>query len=74
MICMNRVSEILVLCLPIQGVQGSGPGGRIVSRDVLGMQSQPVAVIAPAMENGYTDIELSSMRKVRIPLIACDSW
>ena len=53
------------LCVVHQGVQGSGPGGRIVSRDLAGVQAQPT-VTAPTTEGDYTDIELSNMRKVSI--------
>ena len=48
----------------MQGVQGSGPGGRIVSKDLLGVQTQPMAA-APSPDGGYTDFELSNMRKVK---------
>lgn len=42
-------------------VQGSGPGGRIVMRDLEGAVSEPAPV--PLAAGGYEDIELSQMRK-----------
>jgi pyruvate dehydrogenase E2 component (dihydrolipoamide acetyltransferase) len=50
--------------LDLGTVQGSGPGGRIVKRDVEGAAtSTPPAVAAPLPAGGYEDIELSQMRK-----------
>ena len=46
------------LCI-VQSIQGSGPSGRIVSKDVLAAAAQPSVGAA-----AYTDIELSNMRKV----------
>lgn len=45
--------------LDIGRVQGSGPGGRIVARD---LQEAP-AVATPLPVGGYEDVELSQMRK-----------
>jgi pyruvate dehydrogenase E2 component (dihydrolipoamide acetyltransferase) len=42
-------------------VQGSGPGGRIVVRDLEGAVPEPAPV--PLAAGGYEDIELSQMRK-----------
>ncbi len=42
-------------------VQGSGPGGRIVMRDLEGAVPEPAPV--PLAAGGYEDIELSQMRK-----------
>ncbi|HEX5521222.1 MAG TPA: pyruvate dehydrogenase complex dihydrolipoamide acetyltransferase [Longimicrobiaceae bacterium] len=62
--------------LEIGGVQGSGPGGRIVKRDIeAALQAAPAAVAAapqaaapaapvPAPAAGYTEVPLSPMRKV----------
>lgn len=64
--------KVLSLCSvpssPPQRVQGTGADGRIVSRDVLST-GQPSMVPAPVMSQpmpgaSFTDIELSSMRKV----------
>jgi pyruvate dehydrogenase E2 component (dihydrolipoamide acetyltransferase) len=50
--------------LDLGAVQGSGPGGRIVRRDVEGAAaSASPAVAAPLPAEGYEDIELSQMRK-----------
>ena len=49
-----------MLNFPIQGVTGTGAGGRIVSRDVAAVQA-----VSPATAAGpYEHIELSNMRKV----------
>jgi pyruvate dehydrogenase E2 component (dihydrolipoamide acetyltransferase) len=48
--------------LDLSGVSGSGPGGRIVKRDVERAASQPVPVAAVA-SSGYEDVELSQIRK-----------
>ena len=42
-------------------VQGSGPGGRIVMRDLEGAVPEPAPV--PLAAGGYEDVELSQMRK-----------
>ncbi|XP_064383263.1 dihydrolipoyllysine-residue acetyltransferase component of pyruvate dehydrogenase complex, mitochondrial-like [Halichondria panicea] len=48
----------------LQSVQGSGPGGRIVSKDLLSIATQPLAAAVASPDGGdYTDIELSNMRK-----------
>lgn len=47
----------------LQGVQGTGQGGRVVSRDVLSRQPAVTPHVVPGAS--YTDMELSSMRKVR---------
>jgi pyruvate dehydrogenase E2 component (dihydrolipoamide acetyltransferase) len=46
--------------LELSGVSGSGPGGRIVKRDVERAATQPVAAVAAS---GYEDVELSQIRK-----------
>jgi pyruvate dehydrogenase E2 component (dihydrolipoamide acetyltransferase) len=46
--------------LELSGVSGSGPGGRIVKRDVECAATQPVAAVAAS---GYEDVELSQIRK-----------
>ena len=54
----------------VQGIQGTGMDGRIVSRDVLG--ATPTATpttIAPGAE--FTDIDLTSMRKARTIQYIC---
>jgi len=48
--------------LDLSGVSGSGPGGRIIKRDVESAEvTAPVA--APAPEGGYEDVELTQIRK-----------
>src|SRR5690606_20489792 len=58
--------------LELNGVRGSGPGGRIVKRDIEAALEegaapaaapQPIAAPAPAAEGDYQDIPLSQMRK-----------
>jgi pyruvate dehydrogenase E2 component (dihydrolipoamide acetyltransferase) len=50
--------------LDLGGVQGSGPGGRIVKRDVEGAAATaPAPIGAPLPAGGYEDVELSQMRK-----------
>ena len=56
----------------MQGVRGTGAGGRIVSRDIAGAQAAapPTAAAGP-----YEHIELSSMRKVGSPsLNQCEAF
>ena len=48
--------------LELSGVSGSGPGGRIVKRDVERAAIQPVPV-ATVASSGYEDVELSQIRK-----------
>jgi len=57
-LCANR--------LLLQGVQGSGPNGRIIASDLsdLATTSAPAAVPAAVPGSEYTDVELSNMRKV----------
>ena len=47
----------------LQGIQGTGAGGRIVSRDVAAAQATAPAG-APSTAGPYQTIELSNMRKV----------
>ena len=47
----------------LDGVQGSGPGGRIVKRDVEAAASAPRAAARAAPEGDYEDIPLTQMRK-----------
>lgn len=47
----------------LQGIQGTGAGGRIVSRDVAAAQVAVPAMAAPSA-GPYQHIELSNMRKV----------
>lgn len=50
--------------LDLGGIRGSGPGGRIVKRDVAGAPAAaPPALGAPLPAGGYEDVELSQMRK-----------
>jgi pyruvate dehydrogenase E2 component (dihydrolipoamide acetyltransferase) len=50
--------------LDLSGVQGSGPGGRIVKRDVEGAPAAaPAPIGVPLPAGGYEDVELSQMRK-----------
>ncbi len=50
-------------------MQGSGPGGRIVSKDLLSIATQPLAAAVASPDGGdYTDIELSNMRKVSVSI------
>jgi pyruvate dehydrogenase E2 component (dihydrolipoamide acetyltransferase) len=57
--------------LDLQGVRGTGPGGRIIKRDIeaaiaSGSGAQPAAgapAPAPAREGDFTDIALTQMRK-----------
>ncbi len=44
-------------------LEGSGPGGRIVKRDVEAAQPVRPAAVAPAHLSGYEDVELSQVRK-----------
>ena len=49
----------------MQGIRGTGAGGRIVSRDIAGAQAvAPTAAAAPGTAGPYEHIELSNMRKV----------
>jgi len=48
--------------LDLSRVTGSGPGGRIVKRDVEGAEAA-VPAAAPAAEGGWEDVELSQVRK-----------
>jgi pyruvate dehydrogenase E2 component (dihydrolipoamide acetyltransferase) len=45
------------------GLQGSGPGGRIVKRDIEQAPASPAAAPRPARVGDYQDIPLSLMRK-----------
>ena len=56
--CMWFACVLPCVCT-LQGVQGTGAGGRIVSRDVAAAQ-----VTAPSTAGPYQTIELSNMRKV----------
>jgi len=47
----------------LDGVQGSGPGGRIVKRDVEAAAGAPRAAARAAPEGDYQDIPLTQMRK-----------
>ncbi|HEX6251673.1 MAG TPA: 2-oxo acid dehydrogenase subunit E2, partial [Gemmatimonadaceae bacterium] len=47
----------------LDGVQGSGPGGRIVKRDVEAAAEAPRAATRAAPEGDYEDIPLTQMRK-----------
>jgi pyruvate dehydrogenase E2 component (dihydrolipoamide acetyltransferase) len=47
----------------LDGVQGSGPGGRIVKRDVEAAAEAPRAAGRAAPEGDYEDIPLTQMRK-----------
>jgi pyruvate dehydrogenase E2 component (dihydrolipoamide acetyltransferase) len=50
--------------LDLGAVQGSGPGGRIVKRDVEGAPTAgPTPLAVPLPAGGYEDVELSQMRK-----------
>ncbi len=50
--------------LDLRRLQGSGPGGRIVKRDVEGAPAAAPATIGmPLPAGGYEDVELSQMRK-----------
>ncbi len=55
--------------LDLSTIQGSGPGGRIIRRDVETAESAPArpaaaaAAPAPAREGDYTDVPLTQMRK-----------
>ncbi len=50
--------------MPPQSVAGSGPDGRIVSRDLPSVAPPSPLPVAVAPGAAYTDIELSNMRKV----------
>ncbi len=45
------------------GIPGSGPGGRIIKRDVEGTPARGAAAAAPLPAGGYEDVELGQMRK-----------
>ncbi len=71
---MKTIGELVYalnnLFLFLQGVSGSGPGGRIVSKDLPSVQPVAPSVAPPLTTEGdYTDIDLSNMRKVR-PCVA----
>ena len=48
----------------MQGVRGTGADGRIVSRDVAGVQAAAPTTAAAPSAGPYEHIELSNMRKV----------
>jgi pyruvate dehydrogenase E2 component (dihydrolipoamide acetyltransferase) len=48
--------------LDLSGINGSGPGGRIIKRDVESAEVTAPAA-APAPEAGYEDVELTQIRK-----------
>jgi pyruvate dehydrogenase E2 component (dihydrolipoamide acetyltransferase) len=50
--------------IDLKGVQGSGPGGRIIKRDVEGKQAQTQTVAAPAGLRAPRVVPISPMRKV----------
>lgn len=58
----TRIS-VLISLLTIQALTGSGPGGRIIASDLTHATSAPAAAATAA---SYTDIDLSSMRKVNL--------
>jgi pyruvate dehydrogenase E2 component (dihydrolipoamide acetyltransferase) len=54
--------------LDLRLVQGSGPAGRVIRRDIEAMAPTPVAALpavaaAPPVEGGYSDVPLTTMRK-----------
>jgi pyruvate dehydrogenase E2 component (dihydrolipoamide acetyltransferase) len=50
--------------LPLEGITGTGPGGRIVRRDVEAAVRRPEPVVAaPAADVGFTDIPHTPMRR-----------
>lgn len=57
---------MVYMCPPVcglQGIQGTGAGGRIVSRDIAAAQVAAPAT-GPSTAGPYQTIELSNMRKV----------
>jgi pyruvate dehydrogenase E2 component (dihydrolipoamide acetyltransferase) len=48
--------------LDLGTVSGSGPGGRIIKRDVVGAEAVAPAAV-PSAASGYEDVELSQIRK-----------
>lgn len=61
---MCSSSPCVCVCV-LQGVQGTGAGGRIVSRDV----AAAPAATGPSTAGPYQTIELSNMRKVSTLII-----
>lgn len=52
--------------LDLASIQGSGPAGRIIKRDVEGAEAAPAAAAAPAAgfpAEGYEDVQPSQLRK-----------
>ena len=49
--------------IDLDTLAGSGPGGRIVKRDVEAARPAAAAVAGPADVSGYEDVELSQVRK-----------
>jgi pyruvate dehydrogenase E2 component (dihydrolipoamide acetyltransferase) len=50
--------------LPLEGITGTGPGGRIVRRDVEAAVRRPEPVVAaPAADVGFTDVPHTPMRR-----------
>jgi pyruvate dehydrogenase E2 component (dihydrolipoamide acetyltransferase) len=51
--------------LPLDGITGTGPGGRIVRRDVeaAARRPEPVAATAPSTDAAYTDVPHTPMRR-----------
>ena len=60
----------LQIILSLQNVAGTGPGGRVIAKDLQNVTAAavgaPAAVAQPVTQTGaaYTDIDLSNMRKV----------
>ena len=58
------------IILSLQNVAGTGPGGRVIAKDLQNVTAAavgaPAAVAQPVTQPGaaYTDIDLSNMRKV----------
>jgi pyruvate dehydrogenase E2 component (dihydrolipoamide acetyltransferase) len=49
--------------IDLSSVVGSGPGGRIVKRDLAGIEAAPTAAAFAAAPGGFVDIPLTLMRK-----------
>ncbi|MFB3069516.1 MAG: dihydrolipoamide acetyltransferase family protein [Gemmatimonadales bacterium] len=47
--------------IDLSSVRGSGPGGRVIKRDVEGATAAPV--VAPAASGGFEDVPLTQIRK-----------
>ncbi|KAL2120183.1 hypothetical protein VTJ04DRAFT_4209 [Mycothermus thermophilus] len=51
------------LGVPLKGLKGTGPGGRITEEDVKKAASTPAAAVAAAPGAAYEDIPITNMRK-----------